>query len=170
MRQAVGPYEIDAYTRQEAKEDLNSIFAHHLDRMIQEQVRGIKLIRLPAVVAQASTTTLLLGASGGQETVYCGPQQGYIWRIGRVTISSSGADTGAVSLFQGSDATSTSSQFLVDNTLKVGAAYYPGTRGLFLFPGEQLYANLTSVSGNVYRLMGLATEVPSEMVGKILGN
>jgi hypothetical protein len=164
----IGGYEFETTSPAELQTELNSAFGHHFSHHVRDMYRGVKAVRLPVLTATAGGTTLLIPSSGGAEPIACGPQQGYFWRIGRVTVSSNGSDTGAVSLFAGSDATNVGQQFLIDNTLKVGQAYYPGTRGLFLWPGEQLYVSLTSVASNTYRLTGVAIEVPAEMAGKIL--
>lgn len=168
MKQNIGSYQIDTVTREEAKADLVAGLGHHFDQTTRELYRGIKALRVPTIVGTAGGTSLVLPSSGGSEPVQCGPQSGYFWRIGRITVASSGADVGAVSLFAGSDPGNPSSQYLIDNTLKVGQAYYPGARGLFLWPGEMLYVAITSVSGNTYRLMGVAIESPAEMAAKIL--
>lgn len=168
MKQFIGTYEIDAYTRHEAQEDLKAALGHHFSHFVREELRGVKAFRLPIITSAATGTSVTLPLTNGPEPVACGPAQGYFWRIGRVTVTSSGTDTGAVSLYAGSDPANFGQQFLIDNTLKVGQAYYPGTRGLFLWPGDQLYASLTSVANNTYRLTGVAIEVPAEMAGKIL--
>lgn len=168
MKQAVGPYEIDVATRQEASADMVAALGHHFDATTREILRGVKVLKLPSIVGTAAGASFTLPSSGGGEPVQCGPQQGYFWRIQRLTVTSSGADVGAVSLFAGSDPGNTSSQFLIDNTLNVGKAYYPGNRGLVLWPGEALYVSFASVATNTYRLMGLAVEVPAEMQAKLM--
>ena len=168
MKQRIGTYEFDAQTRAEGQADLEAALGHHFDRIIREQLRGVKPLKLPIVSAVAAGTTTILPINQGAEPIICGPQQGYFWRVGRVTIASTGTDTGAISLYAGSDITAVDPTHLVDNTLKVGQAYYPGTRGLFLWPGEQLYASITSVVTNSYRMTGIAIEVPAEMAGKLL--
>lgn len=51
----------------------------------------------------------------------------------------------------------------------VNTAWYPGTKSVFLYPGEQIYANiLAAVTGNVYHLDGEGIRVPAEMRGKVL--
>lgn len=166
--QNIGGYSFETLTRAEAKEDLHAALGHHFSQISREALRGMKIFKLPAIIGTASGTSLKLPLSGGAEPTSCGPQQGYVWRIGRITVASSGNDAGAVSLYQGSDPTVFDQTTLVDNTLQVGKAYYPGTRGMFLWGGEQIFVSLVSVSGNAYRLSGLAVEVPAEMVGKIL--
>lgn len=53
--------------------------------------------------------------------------------------------------------------------LAVGQAYYPATKGLWLWPGETLYAIISNPTANTqYSLSGIAIEVPFEMQGKIL--
>ena len=168
MKVDIGGYEFETTTPGELERGLNSAFGHHFSHHVRDMYRGVKAMRLPVATATAGGTSLTLPSSGGAEPVAVGPQQGYFWRIGRVTVTSSGTDTGAVSLYSGSDPTNLGQQFLIDNTLKVGQAYYPGTRGLFLWPGEQLYVSLTSVANNTYRITGVAIEVPAEMAGKIL--
>lgn len=168
MKQNIAGYEIDVATREEAQKDLYESMGHHFSLQIREMYRGIKALKLPVVAAQATGAALTLPLTGGAEPVQCGPESGYFWRVQRVTVTSSGVDAGAVSLYAGSDPANTSGQFLVDNTLKVGQAYYPGNRGLYLWPGEQLYVAIVSVAANTYRLTGLAVEVPSEMQGKLL--
>ena len=168
MKQHIGTYEFDALTRDESQADLQAALGHHFDRIIRENLRGIKPLKLPIVNGVAVGTTLNMPVNASATLAQCGPEMGYFWRIGRVTVASSGTDTGAVSLFSGSDVTALNQVHLIDNTLKVGQAYYPGTLGLFLWPGEQLYVSITSVANNSYWLTGIAVEVPAEMAGKIL--
>lgn len=53
--------------------------------------------------------------------------------------------------------------------LPVGQAYYPATKGLWLWPGETLYAVINNPTANTqYTLSGIAIEVAFEMQGKIL--
>lgn len=167
MKQNIAGYQIDAYTRDEAQADLKAAMGHNLSQTMREWYRGIKLIKLPNLTGVATGASLTL-PTGSDDPVACGPQQGYLWRIGRVTVTSSGSDVGSVSLYAGSDTSATDQAHLIDSTLKVGAAYYPGSRGLFLLPGEQLYVSLASVANNSYRLTGIAVEVPAEMVAKVL--
>lgn len=169
MKQNVGPYEIDVATRQEASADMVAALGHHVSAVTRERYRAVKALKLPTIVGTATGATFTLPNTGGSEPVQCGPESGFFWRIQRVIIASSGVDVGAASLFAGSDAGNTSSQYLIDNTLKVGQAYYPGNRGLVLWPGEFLYASFASVATNTYRLMGLAVEVPAEMQAKLMG-
>ena len=146
--------------------EVDQIFSTRLDAALRDRYRGIKLMKMPRVQAQASgTTTTLAHQPPGQQM---GPDAGFIWRIGRITVTSNGTDTGAVTLFNGTDPTNLSEEYQVDNTLKVGAAYYPGSRGLYVFPTEFLYLSVTTVAGNIYTVTGQVVEVPAEMQGKIL--
>lgn len=75
---------------------------------------------------------------------------------------------GAVSLYSASD-TATKQANLWDNTLQIGQAYYPSSRGGYLFPSEILLAVIQApVVGNVYTLNGLFASVPAEMQGKLI--
>jgi hypothetical protein len=71
-------------------------------------------------------------------------------------------------LYAGSDTGAGQATILEDGGIKLGTAYYPASKGAWLFPGEQLYAKLTSATtGNLYTMTGVAIEVPFEMQGKI---
>lgn len=154
---------IDLLTKTELTDSLHS----NTDRILRDQYRTMKLMRVPAIRATAIATTLVLAQSpdGGTPT---GPEQGFIWRLGRVTVASNGSDAGAVTLYVGSDPTALDISHQIDNTLVVGKAYYPGTRGVYLMPGEFIYCSLVSVVNNQYAMTGQAVEVAAEMVGKLL--
>lgn len=154
---------IDLLTKSELTDSLHS----QTDRILRDQYRSMKLMRIPPIRGTASGTSLVLAqnADGGTPT---GPEQGFIWRLGRVTVASNGADAGAVTLYVGSDSTALDPSHQIDNTLIVGKAYYPGTRGVYIMPGEFLYVSLVSVAANQYVMTAQAVEVAAEMIGKIL--
>lgn len=53
--------------------------------------------------------------------------------------------------------------------LNVNIGYYPGTKAVFLQPGEQIFAQVNAATvGNQYLLEGEAIRVPAEMKGKVL--
>jgi hypothetical protein len=89
------------------------------------------------------------------------------------------ADTAKYILFAGSTPSDLGSgytgQYLLEGFTAsaggqpVGVGYYPGTKAIFLQPGQQVYAQiLTATVGNQYILEGTAIRVPAEMKGKIL--
>lgn len=146
--------------------EINEVMSNRFDSYLRDRFRGVKLLKMPIVIVQATgTTTTITAVNPGQNL---GPDSGFIWRIGRVTVSSSGADTGAITLYSGSDPTQLDPRHQVDNTLKIGQAYYPGSRGLYLFPDEFLYLSAATVAANTYVVTGQVVEVPAEMMGKIL--
>src|SRR6202044_4065962 len=74
-------------------------FRHFRDEMMQrysiaeqERWRGVKIMRLPTSYATATATgpLTLPPAAGGFGTL--GPESGFVWRLGRVTIASSGPE------------------------------------------------------------------------------
>jgi hypothetical protein len=74
-------------------------FRHFRDEMMQrysiaeqERWRGVKIMRLPTSYATAPNTNPLTlpPASSGFGTL--GPESGFVWRLGRVTVMSSGSD------------------------------------------------------------------------------
>lgn len=160
----LGP--LDILTNNELKDAMG----HALDGFIRDFYRGIKIIKLPIIRITAAGTGPTLLAQNPNGGAPIGPESGFIWRLLRVTLASNGVDSGAATLYVGSDPTNLDIAHQVDNTLKIGQAYYPGNRGVFIFPDEFIFANLAvTVAANQYALNGLAAEVPAEMVGKIAG-
>lgn len=144
--------------------ELHEAMGHQNDNLIRDWYRGIKVMRIPLVRVTASTTaTVITQQPGGQQP---GPDSGNIWRLFRVTISSSGLDTGAATLYIGSDPANLDASHQVDNTLKIGQAYRPDKE--FIFPGEFLFVNAVTVGGNTYTMTGIAVQAPAEMMGKII--
>lgn len=155
------------------KSELNEALGHHFDEQTREHLRGIKLFRLPLIVATAQGAAFTLSAPAGSNPP--GPDQGYIWRITRIMVSSSVlADTAKYVLYVGSDGTP-DQRHLIDAIIggatpgqNVNVAFRPGNKAEWLFPGEQIYAGITgATTGNSYVMTGIAVEVPAEMVGKI---
>lgn len=75
-------------------DDLKRLY-ERLDARFAEQtreaLRGIKLMRLPTSYAVAAgAVTQLPPTAGGYGLI--GPESGFIWRIGRVTVASNGTD------------------------------------------------------------------------------
>lgn len=154
---------IDLLTKDELTDSLHG----QTDRVLRDQYRTIKLVRIPIIRATAigTSTVIAQSADGGTPT---GPEQGFVWRLCRVTIASNGADAGAAVLYLGSDPTALDQSHQIDNTLIVGKAYYPGQNGVFMMAGEFLYASLVSVVGNQYAMTAQAVEVAAEMIGKLV--
>lgn len=144
--------------------ELHDAMGHQNDALIRDWYRGIKVMRIPLVrvVATGALTTIAPLLPGAQ----AGPESGFIWRVFRVTISSSGADVGAITLYIGSDPANTDGAHQVDNSLKVGTAYRPGRE--FVFPDEFLFATAVTVPTNTYTLTGVVAQAPAEMAGKII--
>lgn len=218
---------------------------------MREQYRGMKITRIPQIAVTATGTSTQLGSIAGGDIA--GPESGYLWRVSRITVTSTGTDnatasfkptpsqpavpastvaqqnpngypvnvvisggtitavtvngvqvgTGAGTYLVSSGGTiavtysvaptwvwSNASNAvslpgaavalyvvsdgqpllrnLVDNTLQVGQAYYPSSRGLFMQPGEGLLAVIASTAANTYYLNGQAVSVPAEMQGKVV--
>lgn len=144
--------------------ELHTAMGHQTDTLIRDWYRGIKITRIPLVrVVASGTSTVIAQAVPGEQP---GPSAGFIWRVFRVTISSSGVDTGAITLYVGSDPTNIDGAHQIDNTLKVGAAYRPDKE--FIFNDEFLFATAVTVAGNTYTMTGVVAQAPQEMAGKII--
>jgi hypothetical protein len=144
--------------------ELHTAMGHQNDNLIRDWYRGIKIMRIPLirVVATGVLTTIAPLLPGAQ----AGPESGFIWRLFRVTINSSGADVGAVTLYVGSDPANTDGAHAVDNALKIGTAYRPDKE--FIFPDEFIFATAATIAANTYTMTGVVAQAPAEMAGKII--
>lgn len=170
MRQDIRQGTIDLITPGELGDKLHEHLGTAFSRQLRETYRGLAVVRLPAVVVNATAAAFTLYAN--PPAANCGPESGYIWEIKRVTIeSSAGATDNAIitGLYIGSDS-APSQRMLIDRTQqKLGQAYTPSGKSVWAFADEQVFATITGATvGNTYTLTGIALEVPAEMQGKLL--
>lgn len=86
--------------------------------------------------------------------------------VANVTIP---GDSAVWTPLEGTDVTDTSQIRIVDAPLRINTAYTPGSRALFLSQDEQIYASVTNgIAGATYTLRAIVTEVPTEMISKLL--
>lgn len=97
LHSALAP--IDVLTREEMEEIQN----RQSGMAIKERYRGIEGARLPPVIAQGNGGTINLFAGGGSDGT-AGPEQGDVWLIRRVIVTSSAfaSDPARYVLFRGS--------------------------------------------------------------------
>jgi len=156
------------------KSELEEALGHKIDNVLRDMYRGEKLMRIPISRMQAAAATLTLPSGiGGTEVP--GPEQGYIWRIQRIMVASNSlTDTAKYILYTGSDPTATDPVHVIEQGpggtgFTVGNAFRPGNKSEWIFPGEGVYAGITGATvSNTYVMTGIVTEVPAEMIGKIL--
>jgi hypothetical protein len=170
-KQDAGPIgTLDILTAPELKEALG----HAIDPVMRA-LRGEKLMRMPTARITASGSTANLGQIQGDAPL--GPESGYLWRVAHITVTSSAiTDTARYVLYVGTDVTDYSQIRLWDAQTggatpgqNVNVGYNPGSRAMWIFPGEQVYAQiLGATSGNSYALAGVAAQVPAEMMGKLI--
>ena len=164
---------IDLLTREELSAELHKAF----DANLRELYRGIEIQRFPSVTVTATAGTQNIATSN--DMTPAGPEQGDLWMIRRVIVKCfTLTDTAKYILFRGStpsDPNAYNGRFLLEGFAAAGAGqsvgigFYPGTKSIFLQPGEQIYAQvLTATVGNQYLLEGEAIRIPAEMKGKIL--
>lgn len=174
LHSALAP--IDVLTRIEMEEVLHK----GLNDAVRARYIGVDSVRFPDVVVTATAATVFLG-TGGTMDPPIGPAEGDIWMVRRVIVKSSVlADTGKYVLYRGSTPSDTANAFGPRNLLDAGiggatpgfsvnTGFYPANRALFVFPGEQIYAQvLGGTVGNQYYIDGEAIRVPAEMKGKVL--
>jgi hypothetical protein len=76
-------------------DEMNAHFAR-LDakfaELTREQLRGVKLERIPTLSTVAGSTAAIQVPNSSSGYGLAGPESGYLWRIGRVTVVSNGTD------------------------------------------------------------------------------
>jgi hypothetical protein len=168
---------IDVLTRVELEE----VMSHQFEQAERTRLRGVDIARLPPVTALGNGGTVNLASIGSSDS-YCGPEQGDVWMLRRVIVSSSAfsSDTARYVLFRGATPSDIANAYtnrqLLDGIAfstvlgqQVGIAYQCATKACFIQPGEQIYAQVfNSTAGNTYILNGEAIRVPAEMKGKLL--
>lgn len=170
MKQDIRSGQLETVTPGELSAQLHSHLGDQFSRLLRQRYEGVKPFKLPPVRLQATTTSLTLTNPTGE--VQPGPQAGFFWIVFRVNVNSSSlTDAAKWALYSGSDV-SANQQFLIDNNgaagFNVNSAYYPGNRGLWVWPDEFLWAQVSSATvNNNYNLGGVAVEVPIEMAGKL---
>ena len=174
MRQPIGPQgqfgTLDVITSEELKQAMG----HAIDP-VMNYLRGEKLMRIPVVYGTAPAAAFTLAAQASQAQP--GPESGYLWRIQKVIVASSLiADTAKYVLYYGSDSTQIAQTHLIDVQIggatpgqNVNVAFRPGNKAEWLFPNEQIYATISGATvGATYTLAGIVSQVPAEMVGKLV--
>lgn len=164
--------EIDLLTREELTQELHK----GIDAGVRERYRGVELQRFPSITVVATAATQNISTTN--DMTPAGPEQGDIWMIRRVIVKSFLlTDVAKYILFRGStpsDSNTYNGRFLLEGFASAGAGqsvgigFYPGTKAIFLQPGEQIYAQVLGATvGNQYILEGEAIRVPAEMKGKL---
>jgi hypothetical protein len=174
LHSAMAP--IDVLTRIELETTLHQEF----QAAERQRYLGLDAVRFPVVVTTALAATVFI-ASGGTMDPPVGPAEGDVWMVRRVIVKSSVlTDVAKFVLYRGSTPSDTANAFGPKNLLDAGVGgatpgltvnvcYYPANKALFVYPGEQIYAQvLGGTIGNQYYLDGEAIRVPAEMKGKVL--
>jgi len=152
-------------------------FDHGVSRLSEQikrlDVYGLKHLRIPILQGNVpgGGGTLTLGsqsvappASQPGSPPYCGPQQGFAWRVVRVSVF--GLSTGDIfSLYFGEPAP----QRYV-GSYSVNGPEWDSGHGLLLHPGDYLVLQGTSANGGEQiTLNGEVIEAPAELVYKLIG-
>jgi hypothetical protein len=178
---------VDLITPGEMTQMLHDHLGNQWSTFFRQRYAGLKLMKLPVLRVTATAAAFILASTPGNVSesgppfaaipggggLNCGPESGYIWLLSRVLISSNvAADSAVYQLYTGSDFTLQQASMLDgggSTQLPVNKAYYPGNRGAWVFPEEEVYASVSSATiGNTYLLSGVVVEAPAEMVGKLI--
>jgi hypothetical protein len=89
IRQPDGNKQIDYVTPAELTEHGKQLMDRY-EMMVREQLRGEKIMDFPTIYRTAASTGALL--LGDNSNVTPGPESGFVWRIARLTVNSSGSD------------------------------------------------------------------------------
>jgi hypothetical protein len=60
--------------------------------LVRENLRGVKLMRVPTLTTVAASTSTIQIPQASSGYGLAGPESGFIWRVGRITVVSNGAD------------------------------------------------------------------------------
>jgi hypothetical protein len=174
LHSALAP--IDVLTRLELEE----VTHKELSNAVRMRYIGVDSVRFPDLVVTAVAANVFLG-TGGTMDPPIGPAEGDVWMVRRIIVKSSVlADTAKYVLYRGSTPSDIANAYGPRNVLDAGVggatpgfsvnvAFYPANRSIFVFPGEQIYAQvLGGTVGNQYYIDGEAIRVPAEMKGKVL--
>jgi hypothetical protein len=160
---------VDFVTKDEMDESLEK---HRIegDKLAQGYSKGIKYFRLPRMYGAPVTGTLRLGeatTAGAMSGPYCGPAEGYLWSIRRLTINGLGTGTlpDIVNFYR--------SGFSADPVWQLNGNSWGATFGkteMVLLGGEFLLAkSVGSMTATAtITVQGDVIEVPAEMIGKLV--
>lgn len=133
-----------------------------LDHLIKEGIRGIKQIKPKGKLTD--------NAAGLVTGFIEGPLPGYVWMLRRFCTWEPSTAPGTIA--NGALSTSSDNTFRNDNVVMVGSipSMWSFSQGVAtVFAGDNLVLQFTGTnSGKTYYLSAEATEVPAEMLGKLL--
>lgn len=159
--------ELDLLTKDELAGELRT----SADAWQRSIASGVKHLDFPVLQTQVASSAFQLGglenppAAGA---VRCGPQQGWYWRIERVSVAGLlTTETGVIQLFKGS----TAQRRFVCNINPVTGVYHPGGSALILRPDDNLIvvgSAITTAAGTTIYLTGEADATPAEQLYKLV--
>ncbi len=138
-----------------------------LEGLWRSYAEGLRHLRLPILTGTVPASgALTIGSSSLPDAgnPYCGPAQGYLWRVCRISIYGM-VGNDALQVFYGDPRP----QAYV-GTLSATSTEWDSGRGLLLHPGDHLTLQGTGLTvGAVYTLNGEAIEAPAEQSFKLIG-
>lgn len=151
MLQDLGPLgKVDLLTSDELQREMG----HHMDWWIRERYRGEKLLKFPVTRVTASGTSVILSPTGNDQGAPIGPEQGYLWRIHHVLVTSSSlTDTAKYILYASSDPTDFTQIRLLDGMTFTPGVTQPTPPAIsvgtspFTFMNVQSYGVFVTVTG-----------------------
>lgn len=134
-------------------------------QMIMAHYRGVKVMKLPVQHLQATGTTASLFEQNG---VQSGPESGFFWMLRSLYVGSNDASTFNLIAYIDADGSAQPFSVLENGGITANKRYYPGSKSIFLFPGEQVYCTLSTLTaGKTYYQTGVVIEAPMVMAGKL---
>lgn len=153
--------EIDLLTKDELAGALDS----YGDRRLAEYALGLKHFDLPVLLGTVPASgDLTLGSTGDPDQTYCGPRQGFCWRVARVSVSGI-SSTQTVNLYKGDVG---ASRFV--SVLSATSPAFLTSHGLLLKPGGHIVIDGSGLTvGEQITVSGEAIEAPAELIYKLIG-
>lgn len=128
-----------------------------------EYARGLKHLDLPVLSGKVAGGQITLGASDVADQTLCGPRQGYVWRVVRVSIYGLAAGD-AVQLYKGDVA---ASRFVT--AIAAANPCFTPSHGLLLKPGNYLTVDGSGLVATNIVVTGEVIEAPAEQIFKVIG-
>lgn len=128
-----------------------------------EYARGLKHLDLPVLTGKVAGGAITLGASDIAGQTPCGPRQGYVWRVVRVSVYGLAAGD-VVQLYKGDVA---ASRFVT--AISAADPCLTPSHGLLLKPGSYLTVDGAGLVATSVTVTGEVFEAPAEQIFKVIG-
>lgn len=151
--------EIEVLTKSELDDSLDGLPTG----IWAQYARGLKHLDLPVMSGAVAGGALRLGGSDSPDQTFCGPRQGFVWRVARISVFGLAAND-VVQVYRGDVA---ASRFVT--VLSATAPSFTPSHGLLLKPGGRIVVDGTGLAATHLTVTGEVIEAPGEQIFKLIG-